>query len=176
MTRHEFETFAHALADAAAAATLPHFRSALTVENKLDANNGPDDDGQNSDFDPVTVADRAAEEAIRDLIFKTYPDHGLHGEEFGKVQGAGPYEWVIDPIDGTRSFMSGVPLWTTIIGLRRDGVPACGMVDQPYVGDRYWGCMGAAWTCHRYGEPRERHPTPTSPPVFTSAADDHSRR
>ncbi len=160
MTRHEFETFAHALADAAAAATLPHFRSTLAVENKLEAGDGPNSGGERSAFDPVTVADRAAEEAIRDLIFKTYPDHGLHGEEFGKVKGAGTYEWVVDPIDGTRSFMSGVPLWTTIIGLRHDGVPTCGLVDQPYVGDRFWGCEGTAWTRHRNGEAREIHTRP----------------
>ncbi|WP_436639125.1 histidinol-phosphatase [Microbaculum sp. FT89] len=150
MTRDEFETFAHRLADAAAAATLPHFRSALAVENKIGA-----DDGSAEAFDPVTVADRAAEQAIRDLIFEAYPDHGLHGEEFGIVPGAGVYEWVIDPIDGTRSFVSGVPLWTTIIGLRRNGVPLYGLVDQPYVGDRFWGGEGSAFTRCRDGEPRQ---------------------
>lgn len=143
MTRDEFDTFAHRLADAASAATLPHFRSPLAVENK-----------EAEAFDPVTAADRAAEMAIRDLIFSTYPDHGLHGEEFGIVPGAGTYEWVVDPIDGTRSFVSGVPLWTTIIGLRRDGVPAFGLVDQPYVGDRFWGGDGTAWTRHRDGDRR----------------------
>jgi len=150
MTRDEFETFAHKLADAAANATLPHFRSGLAVENK-EAGEEYDDGA----FDPVTVADRAAEEAIRDLIFATYPDHGMHGEEFGVVTGAGEYEWVVDPIDGTRSFVSGVPLWTTIIGLRKNGVPAFGMVDQPYVGDRFWGGAGSALSRHVEGTPRQ---------------------
>jgi len=144
MTPDEFVTFAHRLADAAGAAALPHFRSALAVENKLEASGGK--------FDPVTVADRAAEQAIRSLVFETYPDHGLHGEEFGIVEGAGTYEWVVDPIDGTRSFMSGIPLWTTIIGLRIEGVPAFGMVDQSYIGDRFWGGSGAAFTRHGDGD------------------------
>ncbi|MEJ8573837.1 histidinol-phosphatase [Microbaculum marinum] len=144
MTRDETEAFAHRLADAAAAATLPHFRSALSVENKLD-----------DAFDPVTVADRAAEQAIRALVFATYPDHGLHGEEFGVVSGTGEYEWVIDPIDGTRSFVSGVPLWTTIIGLRHTGSPVFGLVDQPYVGDRFWGGGGRARAIHRDGPARD---------------------
>ncbi len=149
MTRDEFEAFAHRLADAAAAASLPHFRSALAVENKIGAGSASD-----VAFDPVTVADRASEEAIRDLIFETYPDHGLHGEEFGIVPGAGAYEWVIDPIDGTRSFVSGVPLWTTIIGLRHGGVPAYGLIDQPYIGDRFWGGGGGAFMRARDGAAR----------------------
>ena len=133
MDLSEFEDFAHRLADAAATATLPHFRSGLAVENKLDGA-----------FDPVTAADRDAERAIRDLVFEAYPDHGLLGEEFGVVEGAGAYQWVVDPIDGTRAFVSGIPLWTTIIGLRHAGVPVFGMVDQPYIGDRFWGGAGSA--------------------------------
>jgi myo-inositol-1(or 4)-monophosphatase len=150
MTRDELETFAHRLADAAAAATLPHFRSELDVENKMAG-----ESGAGREFDPVTIADRAAEEAIRDLVFSTYPDHGVHGEEFGIVPGAGTYEWVIDPIDGTRSFVSGVPLWTTIIGLRREGAPAYGLIDQPYIEDRFWGGDGGAFTRHGDDAARE---------------------
>lgn len=152
MTRDEFETFAHRLADAAAAATLPYFRSGLAVENKEAG-----DAFEAGSFDPVTIADRAAEEVIRDLIFATYPDHGLHGEEFGVVRGAGAYEWVIDPIDGTRSFVSGIPLWTTIIGLRHNGAPVFGLVDQPYVGDRFWGGNGEAQSRHGSGQAHEIH-------------------
>jgi len=140
----EFEDVAHRLADAAATATLPHFRAGLAVENKLEGA-----------FDPVTAADRDAERAIRDLIFNAYPDHGLLGEEFGVVEGASAYQWVVDPIDGTRAFVSGIPLWTTIIGLRHEGVPVFGMVDQPYIGDRFWG--GAGRAAFRPAHGREGH-------------------
>ena len=128
MTFPELEALAHRLADAAAAVTLPLFRANVAADNK-----------NQEAFDPVTEADRAAETAIRDILLREHPDHGIYGEEFGITPGAGRYEWVIDPIDGTRSFMAGVPLWTTIIGLRVDGVPRLGLVDQPYIGDRFWG-------------------------------------
>ncbi len=140
MTFPELERLAHRLADVAAAATLPQFRKDIAVDNK--ASGG---------FDPVTEADRAAEAAIRQTIETAYPEHGIVGEEFGDSRGGGHYEWVIDPIDGTRSFMSGVPLWTTIIGLRIDGVPRLGLVDQPYIGERFWGWGDSAWFADRWG-------------------------
>lgn len=140
----EFEAIAHRLADAAAAETLPRFRTEMAVENKAGAG-----------FDPVTEGDRAAEGAIRAVLERDCPDHGFVGEETGSVPGAGRYEWVVDPIDGTRSFVGGVPLWTTILGLRESGVPAFGMIDQPYVGDRFWGGAGKARLADRRGGTRD---------------------
>lgn len=122
-------SFAGELADVAAEVTLRHFRSNLAVDNKLSA----------GEFDPVTIADRDAEAAIRALIKKDQPDHGILGEEHGTEMGESPIHWVLDPIDGTRSFISGVPLWGTLIAMN-DGVkPAIGIMDQPYLGERYVG-------------------------------------
>ena len=101
------KAFFDRLADAAAAAILPHFRTELAVENKLEGA-----------FDPVTVADKAGEVAMRELIETTYPDHGILGEEFGNVGLDRERVWVLDPVDGTRSFIAGIPLWGTLIGLR----------------------------------------------------------
>lgn len=147
MTLPELEALAHRLADAAAAATLPLFRAGVAAEHKGDTGDAV--------FDPVTEADRAAERAIRGLLERECPDHAVLGEELGATGGASRYEWVIDPIDGTRSYMSGVPLWTTVVGLRIDGVPALGLVDQPYVGDRFWGWGASARFRNRFGETRE---------------------
>lgn len=122
--------FAHQLADAAARATLPLFRNLETVENKLS-------DG----FDPVTAADRDAETAIRALIENHYPSHAITGEEFGKKSGDA-FEWVIDPIDGTRAFMSGIPTWGTLIGLNFEGQPILGLMDQPFTQERFFAAQG----------------------------------
>lgn len=123
-----FSSFAHDLADASGAVILPHFRAMGEVVNK--ASGG---------FDPVTEADKGSERAMRALIEATYPDHGIAGEEFADRPASGPYTWVLDPIDGTRSFITGVPLWGTLIGLLQDGRPLLGMMNQPYLGERYWG-------------------------------------
>jgi myo-inositol-1(or 4)-monophosphatase len=90
-------------------------------------------------FDPVTVADRAAERVIRAAIAKRFPDHGVLGEEFAAVAGAGVYQWVVDPIDGTRAFIMGSPLWGTLIGLVGGGTPMLGVMDQPFTRERFWG-------------------------------------
>lgn len=127
-------TFFEELAEAAARETLPRFRSALIVENKAQA----------TGFDPVTEADRAAERVIRALIEKRFPDHGIQGEEADDKPGNSRYAWIIDPIDGTRSFMSGMPTWGTLIGLLDDDVPRFGMMSQPYVGERFIGGDGTA--------------------------------
>lgn len=127
--------FLDELADAAGAAILPHFRSRLTVENKLA-------DGA---FDPVTVADRAAEAAMRTLIGARHPEHGILGEEFGRERVDADEVWVLDPIDGTRAFISGLPVWGTLIGLTRGGRPALGMMAQPFTGERYAGDGARAW-------------------------------
>lgn len=125
----ELSRFAQSLADAAAEVTLQHFRQPIDVDNKLS------DDG----FDPVTLADQGAEKAIRTMIEKQYPDHGIVGEEFGNKATDGPFEWVLDPIDGTRAFISGLPTWGTLIGLKYEGSPLIGVIDQPYIGERYVG-------------------------------------
>lgn len=132
---HPDFAFLHRLADAAGSASLPYFRAQTAIDNKS-AEGG---------FDPVTIADREAEQAMRDLIAAEFPDHGVLGEEFAAVTGNGRFEWVIDPIDGTRSFIAGVPLWGTIIGLRQNGAPCLGLFSQPFTGERLWGDGDVAW-------------------------------
>jgi myo-inositol-1(or 4)-monophosphatase len=128
--------FADQLADAARAAIMPYFRVGAAVENKAAGG-----------FDPVTAADRAAERAIRDLIATAYPDHGVIGEEFPAHPAQGPYTWVIDPIDGTRAFIAGLPLWGTLIGLLHEGRPLLGVMDQGHIRERFAGSrLGATLT------------------------------
>lgn len=143
-------TFAHDLADRSGAAILPHFRRTLAVENKA-AGGG---------FDPVTAADKAAERVIGQALAARWPDHALEGEEFGNRAGAGRFTWVIDPIDGTRAFIMGLPLWGTLIGLKDGADPILGLMDQPYTGERFWA---AGRTAHfRRGDGRAR-PIKTRP-------------
>jgi histidinol phosphatase-like enzyme (inositol monophosphatase family) len=115
------------LADAARAETLPRFRSGLSVVDK---------GGQH--YDPVTEGDQAAEAAIRRLIEAEFPDHGILGEEHGSIGLDRDYVWVIDPIDGTRAFISGVPVWGTLVGLYHKGRAVMGLIDQPFTGERYF--------------------------------------
>lgn len=119
---------AHTLADLSAKAILPYFRKPLKVENKAGTGG----------FDPVTAADKAAERVIRKALAVQAPDHGILGEEMGEVTGAGRYRWLIDPIDGTRAFISGSPLWGTLVGLLDNGTPALGLMNQPFTGERFW--------------------------------------
>ena len=128
-------TFLDELADAAGAVILPHFRAALAIENKL----GP------GAYDPVTVADRAAEQAMRALIETRYPEHGILGEEFGALRRDAEHVWVLDPIDGTRAFISGLPVWGTLIGLTHGGRPSIGMMHQPFTRERFAGDCRKAW-------------------------------
>ena len=121
--------FAERLADAAGAAIRPYFRTPFEVEMK-------------SDLSPVTAADRASETAIRQLIEAHYPDHGIIGEEFGAVRESARFVWVLDPIDGTRAFIAGRPLFGTLIALLDNGVPVLGIIDQPIAGDRWVGATG----------------------------------
>lgn len=123
-----FIACAHALADKAASATLPFFRKPLTVNNKL----------KNGNFDPVTAADHAAEKIISDHLALVFPDHGLEGEEFGYHREGHRYKWVVDPIDGTRSFIVGSPMWGTLIGLLEEAQPLLGVLDQPFTKERFW--------------------------------------
>ena len=118
--------FAEELADAAGEAIRPWFRSDLDVERKGDGS-------------PVTQADRAAETAIRERIGSRYPSHGIVGEEFGSDQADAEWVWVIDPIDGTGAFISGLPTFGTLIGLVRDGQPVMGVLDQPILAERWTG-------------------------------------
>lgn len=140
----ELTAFAVALCDLADRATLPQFRRSLAIDNK-DKQGG---------FDPVTRADRAAETAIRKAIQSAYPEHGILGEEFGTKAGQARYRWVVDPIDGTRSFIIGVPLWGTIIGLTLDGAPLLGAVSQPFTGERFWSDGAVARWRRGDGRPR----------------------
>ncbi|MGL4727422.1 MAG: histidinol-phosphatase [Bosea sp. (in: a-proteobacteria)] len=134
MSITEFPAFVDRLADAAAKAVLPFFRSRIGLENKL----GP------GGFDPVTEADKAAEVVMRRLIAEQFPSHGIIGEEFGNEREDAEYQWVLDPIDGTRAFISGLPVWGTLIGLTRNGTAAYGMMSQPYIGERFYGDGGSA--------------------------------
>jgi myo-inositol-1(or 4)-monophosphatase len=127
--------FAHRLADAAGAAIMPHYRTGIAADNKSGG----------SGFDPVTVADRAAERAIRDLIARSYPSHGVIGEEFGAQGTDAEFVWVLDPIDGTKSFITAIPLWGTLIGLLRDGAPFLGLSDHAFLKERFWGDGRAAF-------------------------------
>jgi len=131
--------FARDLAAAAGRAILPHFRVPLAIENK----------GTARDYDPVTQADRAAEKLIREAIRRRYPDHGIRGEEAGVEAGQSSYIWVIDPIDGTRSFVLGQLHWGTLIALS-DGVrPVLGVMHQPFVGETFSAPAGGAATWRR---------------------------
>jgi histidinol phosphatase-like enzyme (inositol monophosphatase family) len=125
------EAFALDLAAAAAKAALPHFRlQGLGEDNKL---------AHLSSFDPVTEADKGAERAIRALINQTFPDHGIIGEEYGEENTHSDFIWVLDPVDGTRAFISGLPLWTTLIGLRYLGRPVLGLIAQPVLKEVFLG-------------------------------------
>ena len=127
-----FDT-AIAMADEASDVILPYFRSKyLTVKNKA-----------NIGFDPVTEADKNAEKAMINVLKQMRPSDAVLGEEFGELKGKGLYRWVLDPIDGTRGFISGTPTWGTLISVERKGYgPIFGIIDQPYIGERYLGGMG----------------------------------
>ncbi|MEX6505937.1 histidinol-phosphatase [Jiella sp. M17.18] len=129
-------TFLRHLADAADRETLPRFRAGVGVDNKL-----------SDAFDPVTEADRAAERAIVSAISARYPDHAILGEEYG-ASGASDRQWVIDPIDGTRAFISGVPVWGTLIGYCENARAELGIMSQPFTGERYLADGSAAWCEH----------------------------
>src|SRR5262249_47380612 len=122
------------LATASGDVILPYFRTSLSVEDK----------SRGGGFDPVTAADRAAEQAMRALIRATFPEHGITGEEFGPDKPDADYVWVLDPIDGTKSFISGMPAWGTLIALTHKGAPVLGMMHQPFVGERFSGDGAAA--------------------------------
>lgn len=130
--------FAGRLADSAWQAIAPHFRALEEIENKLE-------DEAGASFDPVTEADQAAERAMRALIAAERPDDGVQGEEYADRESKNGFNWVLDPIDGTRAFVAGLPVWTTLIALcAPDGTPLIGVIDQPVLGERYVGWPGGA--------------------------------
>ncbi len=133
MTVIDFASFVDQLASVSGDTILPFFRTSLAIENK-----------KTGGFDPVTAADRAAEHAMRALIRRTFPDHGILGEEYGPERTDAEYVWVLDPIDGTKAFISGMPAWGTLIGLMRFGEPVFGMMHQPFIRERFSGDGGAA--------------------------------
>ncbi|PRY93917.1 histidinol-phosphatase [Donghicola tyrosinivorans] len=126
---------ANEMAAAARAAILPYFRNPeLMADNK-------DEDG----FDPVTEADRAAEAAMRHVLQQRRPMDSIFGEEMGQHEGDSGLTWVLDPIDGTRGFLSGTPTWGVLIALSDQDGPVMGIVDQPYIGERFFGGFGQAY-------------------------------
>ncbi|MEM6759951.1 MAG: histidinol-phosphatase [Pseudomonadota bacterium] len=132
---------AHQMADAARAVILPYFRAPdLTADNK-----------GSSDFDPVTEADRAAEAAMRDILARLRPDDAIIGEEFGAAPGTTGLTWVLDPIDGTRGFVSGTPTWGVLIAVGDENGLHLGLIDQPYIGERFIGHSGQAESVGPHG-------------------------
>jgi len=120
---------AHAVADVAGAVIRPFFRAGLDATFKHDQS-------------PVTIADRAAEQAMRALLTERFPEHGVLGEEFGHDRAGAEFTWVLDPIDGTRAFITGRPVFGTLIGLMQGDTPILGIIDQPVTGERWIGAVG----------------------------------
>jgi myo-inositol-1(or 4)-monophosphatase len=129
MAAVDFVSFVDDLATRSGAAILPFFRTTIASVDK----------SRGGRFDPVTEADRAAEAVMRRMISGTFPDHGVVGEEFGSEREDAEFVWVLDPIDGTRAFISGLPTWGTLIGLTRNGSPCYGMMHQPFTKERFSG-------------------------------------
>ena len=166
MIRYPFITAAEDAADVAGAVIRPLFRSSLLVEAKGDAS-------------PVTRADKEAEEAIRTLIAERFPDHGVIGEEYGADRPDAEWVWVVDPIDGTRAFVTGRPLFGSLIGLLHRGEPVLGIIDQPVTGERWVGVkgrrkrfrapLGGDAGCRPCAAVGEAELSCTSPDMFTPA-------
>ncbi|WP_068085123.1 inositol monophosphatase family protein [Novosphingobium rosa] len=139
--------FLHHLADIADRETLPRFRTDLKIETKFK---------EGCSFDPVTAADYEAEIAIHAAIAAAFPDHAILGEEMG-LTGGGSHCWVLDPVDGTRPFICGLPVWGTLIGLMLEGRARMGMMSQPFTGERFWADADGAF----YERAGHRHPLAT---------------
>lgn len=157
---------AEAAADVAGAVIRPLFRAGLGVADK-------------SDRSPVTIADRAAEQAMRAVLSERFPDHGILGEEFGHDRPGASLCWVLDPIDGTRAFITGRPSFGTLIALLEDGVPVLGVIDQPVTGERWIGArglptrfhgkLGGTAGCRPCSAVAEAELSATSPAMFVGA-------
>lgn len=152
---------AETLAEAARVETLAYFRSAgLAAESK-----------ETTRFDPVTAADRACERAMRDILARLRPGDGIYGEEMGASSGTSGLTWVLDPIDGTRGFLSGTPTWGVLIAVSDAAGPILGVIDQPFIGERFLGGPGIARSMGPAGSRplRCRGPRPLSEAiVFTT--------
>jgi len=134
-TIDQFLTTMNQLAVISSTTITPLFRQKLSVDEK---------DGKGI-YDPVTEADRKSEQVIRDYIEENHPTHSIFGEEFGLTNKPSPYCWIIDPIDGTRSFIMGSPLWGTLIGLTHEERPLMGMMNQPFTKERFWASPQGAF-------------------------------
>lgn len=150
----DFITLAAQLADTAGNIARRYFRADFTVENKADET-------------PVTVADRTIEESLRALIERERPEDGILGEEFGTKDSRNGYTWVIDPIDGTKSFIAGLPIFGTLIALCRDNVPILGVIDQPVLKERWIGAEGMPTTFN--GQPVKTRPCPSLKAAIASS-------
>ncbi|MDB5694327.1 MAG: inositol monophosphatase family protein [Alphaproteobacteria bacterium] len=150
--------FAERLADAARAETLPRWRTGCAAADK----------NEGGAWDPVTEADREAERAMRRLIEAEFPDHGIQGEEFPEKKGKGRWSWSLDPVDGTRAFVCGLPSWTTLIALLDEGQPVLGVIDAAPLDERYVGPGGDRKTsgCTTLAEARL---STTDPYLFSAA-------
>jgi histidinol phosphatase-like enzyme (inositol monophosphatase family) len=138
----DLEAFFATIAEVAGAAVLPFFRVGAAADNKANPES----------FDPVTEGDRAAERAIRAAISARFPHHAIRGEEYGLSNAGADHEWIIDPIDGTRGFICGLPTWGTLVGLMGHGKPVFGMMSQPHVGERFTGDGKVAHVHGRMGK------------------------
>ncbi len=164
--------FAHRLADLSATAVMRYFRNIHRVEDKSGGGN----------YDPVTNADREAEQVIRAEVAQNWPDHDVRGEEFGSDASGAEYCWLVDPIDGTRPFIMGLPVWGTLIALTKGSVPVLGLMNQPFTGERYWSGAGGAWYRGPEGEKQistracpqlgDAILSSTSPDLFATAGDE----
>jgi histidinol phosphatase-like enzyme (inositol monophosphatase family) len=168
MTAIDFAAFVDELATSSGEAILPFFRTSLGVEDK----------GSAVGFDPVTAADRAAENTMRALIKGNFPEHGIVGEEYGNERTNAEFVWVLDPIDGTKSFITGRPLFGTLIALAHRGRPVLGLIDQSILQERWVGLAGEG-AAHN-GRPIQVRPCPrledavlfaTSPRLFRAGAE-----
>ncbi len=156
--RRALQNAALTAAEAARGAILPHFRTRdLHTDNKA-----------NGAFDPVTLADREAEAAMRNVLARLRPDDAIIGEELGQAPGTSGLTWVLDPIDGTRGFISGTPTWGVLIAVGDDTGPVLGVIDQPYIQERFVGGLGEAWVEGPMGRSplRSRAPRPLSEAIL----------
>ncbi|MGE3874490.1 MAG: inositol monophosphatase family protein [Parvibaculaceae bacterium] len=157
----ELTRFALELASASAKEILPFFRRDIEVDVKAGVV-----------WDPVTEGDRAGERIMRSMIEARYPDHGIHGEEYGLKPSRSGFTWVLDPVDGTRAFICGMPTWATLIGLDFEGKPMVGVMNQPFVGETFYGSPEGAWSLHQ-GASRKlatRAARPLGQATFTTTA------
>jgi len=141
----ELLDFALALMKSSGKLVLPFYRRPIDIEDKNFALGI-------AEFDPVTAADKAVEDLIRREVERRYPDHGILGEEYGSTRPDAPYQWIIDPIDGTRAFMMGLPTWGTLIGLAHNGKPVLGVMGQAFTNEVFWSTRDGAWTSGPLGQ------------------------